>query len=319
VAVYEQVNRSVVHINTRGVASQGFFLLEVPTSGEGSGVVIDRTGHILTNYHVIEEAREIRATLFDGKSYEAGIVGADPPNDLAVLRIDAPAESLHPVTFGDSTRLRVGQWAFAIGNPFGLERTLSMGVISSVNRPLETRRVKFKQLIQIDADINPGNSGGPLLDSRGRMVGLNTVIASSTGQSAGVGFAIPVTTIAQIVPELIEHGRVVRGDIGIQAVYQSDQGLLIAELTPGGAAERAGLKGPQVVVDRRRQGGYVFERRYLDRSAADRIVGLDGQEVRSAGDFRTIIESKKPGDEVVVNIVRNGKRLDVRVTLDPDG
>ena len=320
IAVYEKVNRSVVNIDTRSVRRDGFFLLELEhsTKGAGSGVVIDKEGRVLTNFHVVEDARAIQATLFDGKTYEAGLVGADPRDDVAILKIDAPADTLHPVVFGDSARLRVGQRAYAIGNPFGLERTLSVGVISSLNRPLSQRRGAFNQLIQIDADINPGNSGGPLLDSRGRMIGMNTVIASRTGQSAGVGFAIPVNSIARIVPELIEHGHVVRPNTGIVSVYQTGEGLLIAELAPGGAADRAGLKGPRLVVREKRQGPLVSRHMYYDRSAADLIVGVDGQRVGTAEELSAIIEGKKPGDEVSVNVVREGRRLDVPVKLDAD-
>jgi len=319
IAVYEDVNRSVVNINTKSVRSDDFFFLEVPEEGAGSGIVIDREGHILTNFHVVEGAREVRVTLFNSRAFEAKAIGVDPPTDLAVLKIDAPTEMLHPVTFGDSTLLQVGQRAYAIGNPFGLERTLSIGVISSLNRDLRTRRVHLKQLIQIDADINPGNSGGPLLDSRGRMIGMNTVIASSTGQSAGVGFAIPVNTIARIVPELLEHGHVVRPDIGIDRVFKTDDGLLIVTLTQGGAAERAGLRGFQYGVRRSRLGPVVFEEPYVDGSAADLIVGVDGQRVHTVDDFLAIIESKKPGDQVTVNVVREGRRVDVPVTLDAGG
>ncbi|NQT17389.1 MAG: trypsin-like peptidase domain-containing protein, partial [Planctomycetes bacterium] len=263
-------------------------------------------------------AREIQVTLFDGKTYDGRLVGQDPTTDVAVLQIDAPEESLFPVAFGDSSRLRVGQMAYAIGNPFGLERTLSTGVISSLNRMLPSRRKyrTIQQIIQIDASINPGNSGGPLLDSRGRMIGMNTAIASTTGESAGVGFAIPVNTIARIVPQLIENGRVVRADVGIAEVYQADQGLLIATLVPGGAAERAGLKGFQVVVRRGRDRLYSYERRYIDRSAADLIVGVDEKPIGTVEEFLAVIESKAPGDVVKVNVVRDGQRVDVPVELD---
>jgi len=316
IAVYEKVNRSVVNIDTRSVRAEGFLLFEVPTKGAGSGVVLDTQGRILTNYHVVEDARAIRVTLFDGKSYEAAPVGADPRNDVAVLKIDAPPDCLFPVEFGDSSGLRVGQRALAIGNPFGLERTLSVGVISSLNRPLSERRGAFRQLIQIDADINPGNSGGPLLDSHGRMIGMNTVIASSTGQSAGVGFAIPINAIARVVPDLIQRGHVVRPDIGIASVYQTGEGLLIAELVEGGAAERAGLRGPRLVVRERRQGPFVSVYKYYDRSAADLIVGVDGRPTRTKDDLLDVVEGKKPGEQVVVSVIREGRGLDVPVTLD---
>jgi S1-C subfamily serine protease len=314
IAVYEKANRSAVNITTKSVRSDGFFFVEVPSEGEGTGSVIDRKGHIVTNSHVVEGARQIQVTLFDGKTYEAALVGQDPTNDVAVLQIDAPPESLYPVQFGDSERLRVGQRVYAIGNPFGLERTLSTGIVSSLNRFLPSRRKyrTIKQIIQIDAAINPGNSGGPLLDSRGQMIGMNTAIASKTGESAGVGFAIPVSTIARVVPELIEHGRVLRGDVGIAGVYQTEQGLLIATLTPGGAAERAGLRGPKVV--RRREGPFVYE--YIDRSAADLIVGVGGQQVHTIEEFLSIVESHRPGDQLTLSIVRDGRQMDVPVTLD---
>jgi S1-C subfamily serine protease len=319
IAVYENVNRSVVNITTKSVQGDSFFWFsEAPAKGEGSGMMISREGHVLTNSHVIDGAREIQVTLFDGKTYDGRLVGQDPTTDVAVLQIDAPEESLFPAVFGDSSRLRVGQNAYAIGNPFGLERTLSTGVVSSLNRMLPSRRKyrSIQQIIQIDASINPGNSGGPLLDSRGRMIGMNTAIASRTGESAGVGFAIPVNTIARIVPQLIENGRVVRADVGIAEVYQTDEGLLIATLAPGGAAERAGLKGFQVVVRRGRDRLYTYERRYIDRSAADLIVGVDGKPVRTVEAFLAIIESKAPGEVVKLNVVREGGRVEVPVELD---
>jgi len=317
VAVYEKVNRSVVHINTRSIQVDRFWLFEIPSEGEGSGMVLDRQGHILTNFHVIEDAREIRVGLYDGSTYDAELVGIDPPTDTAVLKIDAPPEALHPVTFGNSAELLVGQRVYAIGNPFGLERTMSTGIISSLHRTLPERHTgrRIKNIIQIDAAINPGNSGGPLLDSRGLMIGMNTAIASKTGESAGVGFAIPVNTIARVVPELIRNGRVTRPDSGIARVYQTEQGLLIAALTPGGPAERAGLRGPKVVRQRRREGPFIYERQYIDRSAADLIVAVDGKPVKTADEFLTAIESKRPGDTVVVTVIREGKRLDVPLQL----
>jgi S1-C subfamily serine protease len=242
IAVYENVNRSVVNINTRTTVTTGFFLLESPSEGAGSGIVIDRRGHVLTNFHVIEGAQEILLTLYDGSSHDATLVGVDPVTDVAVLRVDAPEELLVPAEFGNSHDLKVGQKVYAIGNPFGLERTLTTGIISSLNRSLPTRSGRtIKSIIQTDAAINPGNSGGPLLDSGSLLIGMNTAIASRTGQSSGVGFAIPVGTLSRIVPQLIERGRVVRPDAGIARVYQTDRGLLVAALAPGGPAERAGL------------------------------------------------------------------------------
>jgi len=312
VLVYENVNRSVVNITTRNVKVENFFLRAVPEEGTGSGVVIDQAGHIVTNYHVIENVREVSVTMFNGESYDATFVGADPINDIAVIRVDAPVEFLQPVRFGDSTPLKVGMKVFAIGNPFGLERTLTTGIISSLNRSLQIHRDRtIKSIIQIDAAVNPGNSGGPLLDSHGRLIGINTAIYSKTGQSSGVGFAIPVNLIKRVVPQLIRHGRVERAEIGISRVYETEKGLLIAKLSKGGAAEAAGLKGPQVL--RQRRGPFIVER--LDRSAADLIVALDGNPITSAEDFRDEIEAHKPGDAVVLTIVRAGKELRIPVTL----
>ncbi|MBI5761287.1 MAG: trypsin-like peptidase domain-containing protein [Planctomycetales bacterium] len=310
IAVYENVNRSVVNITTKSVRGDGFFF-ELSAEGAGSGNVLDKTGHILTNYHVVEDAKQVSVTLFDGKSYDAKFVGGDPINDVAVIRVDAPAESLFPVVFGDSRRLKVGMRVFAIGNPFGLERTLTTGIISSLNRTLQVHEHRsIKSIIQVDAAINPGNSGGPLVDTQSRLIGMNTAIASKTGQSAGVGFAIPINLIARIVPQLIERGRVTRPETGIAEVYQTERGLIVNRLVPNGPAERAGLVGPSV---RRRGLGFVT----LDRSTADLIVGVDGQKTLTADDFLTYIESKEPGDRVNLQIIRKGG--ETRVTLQLGG
>ncbi len=317
VDVYEQVNRSVVHIATETVQADRFFLLERTSEGEGSGSIIDKSGHVLTNFHVVDRARQIQVTLFDGTSYSARLVGTDPPSDIAIVKIDAPAELLIPVTFGSSAGLLVGQNVFAIGNPFGLDRTLTTGVISSLNRtlPRRTRGGVMKSIIQIDAAINPGSSGGPLLDSRGRMIGMNTAIASRTGESAGVGFAIPVNSVLRVVPQLIKAGRVVRPDIGIARVYQTAGGLLIAQLVPGGPAEKAGLQGPKVERHQKRQGPFVYEYQTIDRKAADLVVGVDGQTVKTADEFLDAIESKDPGDQVTLGVVRGGRTIQVPVVL----
>jgi S1-C subfamily serine protease len=318
VAVYENVNRSVVNISTKTVRNGAFlfFDVEVPGEGAGSGSVLDTRGHILTNFHVVDGAREIEATLFDGKNYEARLVGKDESNDVAVLKIEAPSESLIPVVFGDSSRLRVGQKVYAIGNPFGLERTLTTGIISSLNRSLPARnRRTIKSIIQIDAAINPGNSGGPLLDSHGRLIGMNTAIASATGQSAGVGFAIPVANIARIVPQLIDRGKVIRPDAGITRVMQTEHGLLVATLSPNGPAEQAGLRGFKIVKQRHRQGPFAYESQSLDRTAADLIVAVDGQKVLTADDFLSLVEAHQPGQEIVITVIRDRRELKVPVRL----
>jgi S1-C subfamily serine protease len=318
ITVYEAVNRSVVNINTKTVRNGAFlfFDVELPGEGLGSGSVLDTRGHVLTNYHVVDGAREIEVTLFNGTPYEGRLVGKDEANDIAVLKIDAPADTLIPVTLGDSSRLRVGQRVFAIGNPFGLERTLTTGIISSLNRTLPTRNHRtVKSIIQTDAAINPGSSGGPLLDSHARLIGMNTAIASATGQSAGVGFAIPVAIIGRVVPQLIERGRVIRPDAGIVRVHPTEHGLLIATLTPGGPAEAAGLRGFRVVKQRRRQGLINYETQSIDRSAADLIVAVDGQKVVTVDDFLSLVEAHHPGQDVTITVVRGGRELQVPVRL----
>ena len=319
ITVYDSVNRSVVNINTKATVATGLLLIEMPSEGAGSGIVLDKQGHLLTNFHVVEGAKEIQVLLYDGSSRPATVVGFDPATDVAIIKVDAPADLLHPVAFGTSNDLRVGQRVFAIGNPFGLERTLTTGIISSLNRSLPTRTGRtIKSIIQTDAAINPGNSGGPLLDSTARLIGMNTAIASRTGQSAGVGFAIPVGTLARIVPQLIQRGRVIRPDAGISRVYQSDAGLVVATLNTGGPAERAGLRGFKVVREKRRQGPFMMEFERVDRAGADLIVAVGGQAVRTADDFLSAVESKNPGDQVLITVQREGHRLDIPVVLDAE-
>ncbi|HIK90798.1 MAG TPA: trypsin-like serine protease [Planctomycetes bacterium] len=310
--VYELNNRSVTNIATRIGSERTFFRIENPTEDAGSGFVLDTDGHILTNYHVIENAQRILVTLYNGESYEAEPVGVDPINDIAIIRLDVPRELLFPVTLGDSSLLKVGMKVLAIGNPFGLERTMTTGIISSLNRTLPVTRARsIKSVIQIDAAINPGNSGGPLLDSHGRLIGMNTAIASHTGQSAGIGFAIPSNLLARVIPELIEHGRVIRPDIGITEVWQTEEGLRILRMDPEGPAVQVGLKGP--AIGRIKRGFVVFET--VDRSAADLIVGVNGKDTRKVDEFLSEVESHRPGDTVVLQIIRDGKPIQVEVRL----
>ncbi|MGB6043711.1 MAG: trypsin-like peptidase domain-containing protein [Pirellulales bacterium] len=317
VKVYESGNRSVVNINTRSVRADPILMFETPSEGAGSGSVLDKQGHILTNFHVIEGSQEIQVTLFDGITYNARPVGVDPNTDLAVLRIDAPDETLFPVDLGDSSALLVGQRVFAIGNPFGLERTMTVGIISSLNRVIRSRNQRrIRSIIQTDAAINPGNSGGPLLDSRGKLIGVNTAIASRTGQSAGVGFAIPASAVRRIVPQLIRNGRVVRAEIGISRVVETENGLVIAATVDGGPASKAGLQGFRLITKQRQQGPIVYKQTFLDRSTADRIVAVDGVAVNSADQFLDVIESNRPNETVAVTIIRNGSTIDVPVTLE---
>ncbi len=316
IAVYESVNRCVVNINTLTVNVDSFIGLAQPEKGAGSGSVLDRRGHILTNHHVIDGARQIRVTLFNGDSYDAALVGQDPANDTAVLKIDAPKDVLFPVKLGASTGLRVGQHVYAIGNPFGLERTLTMGILSSLNRTLAARNGRsIKSIIQIDAALNRGNSGGPLLDSQGQLIGMNTAIASATGENTGVGFAIPVNTIKRIVPQLIEKGRVIRPTIGVARVYETGRGLVIAMLSPGGPAQKAGLRGFRVVRRQVRRGSFIYEERVLDRDHADTIVAVQGKRITDAEDFLEKIEARKPGETVTITVLRDDRPKDFEVVL----
>ena len=317
IRVYEGANQGVVNVTTRTVSYDRFFMLPSPGEGAGSGSVIDKRGHVLTNNHVIEGAQGIQVALQSGKSYPAEVVGTDAEQDVAVLKIDAPASELHPVPVGTSDNLQVGQRVYTLGNPFGLEGTLTTGIISNVNRTLPSRITgrEMKSIIQTDAAMNPGNSGGPLLDTSGRMVGMNVAIATKSGQNAGLGFAIPINRIRQIVPQLIEHGKVVRADIGIVAVNEMDEGLQIVRTNRGGPAQRAGLRGWKTVRRNVRRGPLVYTVEQDDRSAADIIVAVDGEPVDSASAFIEKIEQHQPGDRVVLTILRDGERMQVPVTL----
>ena len=314
ILVYERANRSVVHITTK--SQQRDLLFTEVAEGAGSGSILDKQGHILTNYHVVEGAQEMRVTLHSGDSFEATLVGRDPPNDMAVLRINAPQEQLAPMQLGDSSRLKVGQIVYAIGNPFGFERTMTTGIISGLNRPLQTRAGRtMKSIIQIDAALNRGNSGGPLLDTRGRLIGMNTAIASSTGENTGVGFAIPVDTIKRVTTQLIATGKVTRPEAGISRVQQIEGGLTVVTLVPGGAAERAGLRGFKIIREQKRRGPFTYEERKIDRSQADTVVAVDGEKVTTADEFLSLIERHQPGERALLTVVREGQRADIPVVL----
>jgi S1-C subfamily serine protease len=317
IRVYDGANRGVVNVLTRTVSYDGFFRLPTAGEGAGSGSVIDKQGHILTNYHVVEDANKVWITLPGGKDpYEGEVVGEDPDNDVAVLKINAPPEELFPVPLGTSDNLRVGQRVYTLGNPFGLEGTLTTGIISNLNRTLPSRTGHdMKSIIQTDAAMNPGNSGGPLLDTSGRLVGMNVAIATKTGQNAGLGFAIPVNRIRQIVPQLIEHGKVVRADIGIVAVKELKQGLQIVEVNKDGPAEKAGLKGWSLVRKHVTRGPLAYDVERQDPSNSDIIVAVDGQPVDTASAFVEKIEDHQPGDQLRLTILRSGKQIEVPVTL----
>jgi S1-C subfamily serine protease len=311
VYVYESNDRCVTNIATRIGAARVMFL-DNPTADAGSGFVLDREGHILTNFHVVDSAERILVTLYNGEAFEGELVGKDEINDMAVIRIKAPEEMLEPIRFGDSSNLKVGMKVYAIGNPFGLERTMTTGIISSLNRTLPVTRARsIKSVIQIDAAINPGNSGGPLLNSHGELIGMNTAIASKTGQNSGIGFAIPVNLIRRLVPELIEHGQVQRPDSGIVEVLRTEQGLRVLRLDPAGPAAKAGLRGPE--IRRTKRGFVVFESE--DRNAADLIVGVDGKKTIQVDEFLSEVESHRPGDQIQVDIIRDGKPVSVTMKL----
>lgn len=315
VAVYENCNRSVVNIKTEATNAT-LLLLEVEQKGSGSGSVLDQQGHILTNYHVVEDAQKIQVTLYDSKDYPAKLLAKDASTDVAILKIDAPADSLFPVRFGDSTKLKVGQRIFAIGNPFGFERTLTTGIVSSLNRTLPSRTNRsIKSVIQIDAAINPGNSGGPLLDSHGRLIGMNTAIASKTGENSGIAFAIPSSVVGRVVPELISKGHVIRPDAGIDVARQTEKGLLIQSLVAGGPAEQAGLRGFKINKERKHQGPFSYDVQTVDPSAADLIVAVNGQKTVTADDFLSAIDGFHPGDEITITVIRDGRETDVRLRL----
>jgi S1-C subfamily serine protease len=316
--VYEQVGPSVVHITGRAIQAspiQGI----VPQEGTGSGFIFDKEGHIVTNFHVVQPAQSVQVALQNGVSVPARVVGEDSLNDLAVLQVEVPPEQLVPVSLGNSQNLRVGQRVIAIGNPFGLERTLTTGVVSALGRNLRIGEGRvLGQVIQTDAAINPGNSGGPLLDSRGRLIGVNTAIQSLNGAAVGIGFAVPVATVKRVVPYLIVQGYYPHPWLGAE-FYQIDpalsvrlelpvsQGLLVAKVIPGGPAARAGLRGPQRVVE---AGG----RRYG--IGGDIVRAVDGRPLTGADELAVYLESEKQvGDLVVLSVMRDGSQLSIPITV----
>jgi S1-C subfamily serine protease len=315
IAVYRKAIPSVVNVTATAVAFNFFYGL-MPQKGQGTGFVIDREGHILTNYHVVEGARLVEVTLHNRKKYKAEIIGLDQSHDLAVVQINAP--NLTPAVLGDSRSLSVGQFVYAIGNPFGLNGTMTRGIVSSI-RSIETPEgALIDDAIQTDAAINPGNSGGPLLNSRGEVVGINAMIATGgAGQSAGVGFAIPVNTAKAVLNDLVTLGRVRRPALGISGLpigpelaaqlgLASDYGVLIMQVAAGGAAERAGLHGGN-------------QRAYLGNTpiliGGDLIVAISGQEIQDLQDIARVMNSHRAGDTVTVTVFRGKKKLDFKVTL----
>ncbi len=316
IRIYKTCNRAVVNITSITATEDTFYNVVVPKQGVGSGTIIDPSGIILTNYHVINNANAVKVTLYDGTSYPAQLVGDDPNNDLAVIKIDPHGRKLATIPFGDSSQLEVGRRVFAIGNPFGLDRTLTAGIVSSLGRTIraETNGRLIKGIIQTDAAINPGNSGGPLIESSGKMVGITTAIATGrveVQQSAGIGFAIPINTAKRIVPELIAHHGITRPDIGIELVQLTDIGLRVVQMDPEGPAAKAGVAGPKLVVYQ--DGPFTYKA--VDQSFADVITSIDNVPVHTADDLLSYIDQKKPGQVVTLTVVRAGKALKIPVKL----
>ncbi len=314
IEVFRSASASVVYITSVALRRDFFSLdvLRIP-QGTGSGFVWDRRGHIVTNYHVIEEGNAFSVTLADQSVWEATVIGAAADKDLAVLRIEAPSRQTTPITLGSSQGLVVGQRVLAVGNPFGLDHSLTTGVVSALGRELRSPNGRtIHDVIQTDAAINPGNSGGPLLDSRGRLIGVNSAIYSTSGSSAGIGFAVPVDTVRRLVPQLIEHGRPIQPDIGV--TWLSDgvagrlglRGAVIYEVREGGPAERAGLRG--IRVSR-------WDRIFV----GDVVVAANGQPVRSSDEVLHVFETLGVGKSVTLTVERDGKRRDVPVELIPSG
>jgi len=323
--VYDSVGLGVVNITNRSYAYD-FFMRPVPQEGSGSGIIYDQEGHVITNYHVIEDATELLVTLPDETTVEAQIVGADPANDLAVLKIDAAPDLLHPVPLGQSSDLRVGQFVIAIGNPFGFERTLTVGVVSALGRVIESPDERFiGEIIQTDAAINPGNSGGPLLDLSGQVIGVNTAIFSPSQASAGIGFAVPVDTVRRVVPELIARGYYPHPWLGLSYVWDLnadraqilrevgmdvpvDEGVLLLEIAPNSPAADAGLRGGQEQVRLGRTRILI---------GGDILAAIDGEPIATGRDLLRFLDTRtEVGQTIQVMVWRDGQQVTIPVTLE---
>ncbi len=317
VRVYRKVSPGVVNI-TSTVVEYDFFLRPVAQQGTGSGSVLDLNGNILTNYHVIESAQDLEVALPDQTKYRAKVVGYDRQNDLAVIKIDAPKERLHPVPLGDSSSLQVGQKVLAIGNPLRLQNTLTVGIISSLGRRIQTENGDLvDNVIQTDAAINPGNSGGPLLNAAGEMVGINTSIFTISGGNIGIGFAIPADTIRRVVHDLITEGRILRPWVGIEG-YQItpdlasaldlpvSSGILVAKVYRGSSADGAGIKGANEIA-------ILYNERVL--VGGDIVTAVDGKPVASIEELRLYLENKRPGETVTLTVYRGRSKLQKSMPL----
>jgi len=317
VRIYRQAAPAVANIVTRNV-EYDFFFNPMPVEGAASGFLIDTRGHILTNFHVVQEAQTIEVTLGDQTRYPARLIGADPRNDIALIKIDPRARKLTGLPLGDSSTLQVGQRVLAIGNPFGFQSTLTTGVVSALGRTVQTGPQTFiDEAIQTDAAINRGNSGGPLLNSQGEVIGINTAIYTPTGTTAGIGFAIPINTAKLIAQDLISEGRVRRAFLGIEgrAIWPGlaealdlpvEAGILIERVTPGGPAARAGIRGGNRAV-------LAGLRQIL--IGGDVLVSVNGNSVGNPIELNLFLNRRRPGDEVTVTVYRGRQKMDLRVTL----
>lgn len=313
IEIFRAASPSVVYVTSTALYRTNPFSMnvqEIP-QGTGTGFIWDKSGLIVTNDHVVQDANRVLITLQDQSTWEAKVLGAAPGKDLALLQIEAPADKLTPLPLGDSSQLEVGRKVIAIGNPFGLDTTMTVGVVSALGREISSlSNRKIRDVIQTDASINPGNSGGPLLNSLGQLVGVNTQIVSPSGASAGIGFAIPVNTVKKVIPQLLEYGREVQPTIGIEPApdyltqARGIDGLVVLTVYPGSPADAAGLSG----IQQNRLGQYLL---------GDVIVELDGQKVSNSDDLLTVLEQHQPGDSVKVVTMRNDARMEFDVVLAP--
>lgn len=319
--VYDLCNEAVVNINTQVVSVDWFLNPIVEEGGSGSGSIIDTRGYVLTNVHVVKGAAKIYVSLSDGTQYEAKVIGQDEDSDLAVIKFNPPSDTtLHTISFGDSSSLKVGQKVIAIGNPFGFDRTMTTGIVSALGRPIKNSRNRIiRNMIQTDTAINPGNSGGPLLDTQGRMIGINTMIYSASGSNAGIGFAVPSETAIRVTHDLLQYGSVQRGTLQASLVQLTariasyagldiKKGMLVSEVEEGGNADIAGIKAGRQAA---RYGNSVI---YL---GGDVITKVDDIETNTIADYYSALESKKVGEEVTFTIHRNGRDKTVSVKLAP--
>ena len=316
VSIYRRLNAGVVNITNRAVAYD-FFFNPIPSNSSGSGFILDTQGHILTNHHVVQGAQRLEVSLSDGSKWVAKLVGADPVTDLAVVQIKAPADALTVLPLGDSSALQVGQKVLAIGNPFGLEHSLSAGIISSMRKIVKTGATEIEDVIQTDAAINPGNSGGPLLDSEGRVIGINTAIFSTSGGNIGIGFAIPVNTAKRVVADILTRGYVIYAYLGTETQTLTpalaralelpvEQGAIVVRVARGSPAAKAGLQGGtrQVVI-----GNAIVV------VGGDIVTGADGMTVLTSEGLRRLLRKHQPGEIMKLEILRQGRRMEIEVKL----